>query len=465
MTEKSYWWTTGGAGDGASTYTRDDLAVVAKVLGAAGGDYKGVVHSFLNSLGVNATAANQVTIDTGGAVVDGKPYQSNSTVNVTIPSAVGVGNTRIDTITLECDWTAQTVRIKRVAGTDAASPVAPTLTQNAGTLWQLPLWYVTVNTSGAVTTTDARDWARFTWMDEASKDGYFLKRNSTLAAGVEWAIPVIPVFGGRLSISSTLPYPAADLTAATTLYMLPVNGGVVELYTGSVWQSYQMTGSGISVSLAAISNSTNYDVFCYLSGGAPALELTAWASATARTTALAWSSGRLIKSGDATRRYVGTIRASAAGQCEDSKTKRFVWNYFNRIGKTLYNSDSGSHNYTPAANRWWNNTSAGSSAEVVTGYDGGTSPLDAPALLMSLSATCSAYPTDTYFGFWNGTTEMGISRAMANAIVTFTIEGVLNQSVSSWSLPGYQRVGVFERGNGSTVLTTSAVYFEGLLQG
>ncbi len=465
MTEKSYLWTTGGAGDGASTYTRDDWSVISKIFAGAGGDYKGVSGNFLNQLGVNATAANQVTIDTGGAIVDGKPYQNNSTVNVTIPSAVGVGNTRIDTIVLECDWTAQTVRIKRVAGTDAATPSAPSLTQNSGTLWQLPLWNVTVNTSGTVTTSDNRDWARFTWIDSGNS-GQFLKRDTSVAAGVSWDSPIVPAIGVRLSLSSTLPYPNSDILTATTLYLLPVFGGLIELWTGTAWSPYQLTGSGISVSLVAISNNTNYDVFGYLVGGAPALELTAWSSATARTTALAWSAGRLIKAGDATRRYLGTIRASAAGQCEDSAVKRFVWNYFNPSGRLMYNTASGSHNYATAANRWWNNSSTGSSVEFVTGYDGGTSPINAPKIIMTLSILCSLSQFGAYFGFWNGTNQIGLGKTQSTINLTqLTIEGYLHPSVSSWNFAGYQRVGVYEYGNGSGNLTSNNVELETIVEG
>lgn len=153
MSQKSYLWTTGGAGDGASTYTRADWARIAEILAACSG-FEGVAPGYLNELEATDGGANTVNINTGGAVVDGKPYLNDASEAVNIPSAVGGGNTRIDRIVLRADWTAQTVRIVRIAGTDAGSPTPPAITQNPGTTYDVPLCQVLVNTSGAVTITE-----------------------------------------------------------------------------------------------------------------------------------------------------------------------------------------------------------------------------------------------------------------------------------------------------------------------
>ena len=62
---------------------------------------------------------------TGAAIVDGKPHVCTVAGDVTVPAASGAGNTRIDRIVLRASWAAQTVRLTRIAGTDAASPTAP----------------------------------------------------------------------------------------------------------------------------------------------------------------------------------------------------------------------------------------------------------------------------------------------------------------------------------------------------
>ncbi len=159
MSERSFWWTTGGAGDGASTYNRDDLAVIVRVLASAQAG-AGVAPRLANGLAGTAPAVNVVRIASGGALVDGKPYYNNGDVDVTVPSAVGAGNSRIDRVVLRADWTAQTVRLTRVAGTDAANPTAPALTQTTGVTYDLALYQARVDTSGAVTLTDERVFAR-----------------------------------------------------------------------------------------------------------------------------------------------------------------------------------------------------------------------------------------------------------------------------------------------------------------
>jgi len=155
-TQMSYLWTTGGAGDGASTYTRADWSNIAKIIASCPGD-TGVGDGALNEL--NGTAGtNKVTMDTGYALVDGKPFITTVAGDLTIPSAVGGGNTRIDRIVARADWTLQTVRLRVITGTDAASPVAPAIVQTAGTTYDIYLWEALVNTSGAVTVTDERTW-------------------------------------------------------------------------------------------------------------------------------------------------------------------------------------------------------------------------------------------------------------------------------------------------------------------
>lgn len=159
MTERSYLWSTGGAGDGSATYTRQDWQRISQVASAVHGS-EGIAPSLLNLLGISFTT-NTATINTGAALVDGKPYYNDASVNITVPSAVGGGNTRIDRIVLRADWTAQTIRLTRIAGTDAASPTAPAVTTSSGSTYDVLLYQVRVNTSGTVTQeADERAWAR-----------------------------------------------------------------------------------------------------------------------------------------------------------------------------------------------------------------------------------------------------------------------------------------------------------------
>ncbi len=162
-----------------------------------------------------------------------------------------------------------------------------------------------------------------------------------------------PLCQGRLTLTSGTPVTTSDVTAATTLYFTPYLGDLVGLHDGADWEVFQFTER--SIAIPATTN-TNYDVFLYDNSGTLTLELVAWTNATTRATALATQDGVYVKSGDTTRRYLGTIRTTGvSGQVEDSEAKRFVWNYYNRMKRKLRVAESTSHTYSNAAWRAWNN--------------------------------------------------------------------------------------------------------------
>jgi hypothetical protein len=160
MAEWSAKWTTSGAGSGdqVAGYTQAYYKIIYEILSACLG-FEGVAAGFLNELEGTVTSANTVQIDTGGALVDGHVYHNSAAEDVNIPNASGAGNTRIDRIVLRCDWTAFTVRLHRIAGTDAGSPTAPAITQTSGTTYDILLYQALVTTAGAVTLTDERTMA------------------------------------------------------------------------------------------------------------------------------------------------------------------------------------------------------------------------------------------------------------------------------------------------------------------
>ncbi len=86
-----------------------------------------------------------------------------------------------------------------------------------------------------------------------------------------------------------------------------------------------------------------------------------------RATALGEQDGVLVKSGDATRRYLGTCSTtSVSGKTEDSYLRRLVWNYDNRVDRVarlIYEDD---HTYNAQPYRMWNNDPA-ARLEVVQG--------------------------------------------------------------------------------------------------
>lgn len=166
LTEKSYFWTTGTTNDGSTTFTQADMAEAIRIVSSCQNSV-GVAGGYLNAFAATIPGANAVQIDTGAAIVDGKPYSNLGAGNIAIPSAVGGGNTRIDRIVLRADWANHQVRLTRIAGTDAASPTAPAITQTPGTTYDVKLFQVTVNTTGVVTVTlDERVFAQISALNQ-----------------------------------------------------------------------------------------------------------------------------------------------------------------------------------------------------------------------------------------------------------------------------------------------------------
>jgi hypothetical protein len=162
MTEFSGFWTTEPstpAGDQVSGYTQAHWSTALAILAACSGKI-GIAPGYRSNLAPSVGGANLVNIAAGGAVVDGKWHDSDATVGVTIPSAVGGGNTRIDRIVVRVGWAGFTARVTRIAGVDASSPTAPAITTTSGTTYDIKICQVTVDTSGACTISlDEREWA------------------------------------------------------------------------------------------------------------------------------------------------------------------------------------------------------------------------------------------------------------------------------------------------------------------
>ena len=164
------------------------------------------------------------------------------------------------------------------------------------------------------------------------------------------------VCNGRLTLSSGTPITTSDVYSSGTLYFSPHRGNRVALYVqGFGWKVYPFTE--VSLSLASISNVTNYDVFLYDNYGTLTLSLEAWANDSTRSVALVYQDGVYVRSSQEHKRYLGTIRGTGAGTTADSATARFVWNMYNQEQRYILLSEATSHTYTGStAVRPWNNT-------------------------------------------------------------------------------------------------------------
>ena len=103
-------------------------------------------------LGITVTGSDlNLTIAAGQAFIRGHYYINTDDLVLAVTSA-GV-NTRIDIVVVELDPEANTIVTKIVSGEAVASdPVAPTLTQSATGIYQLPIATLTIPTSTVVIT-------------------------------------------------------------------------------------------------------------------------------------------------------------------------------------------------------------------------------------------------------------------------------------------------------------------------
>lgn len=228
---------------------------------------------------------------------------------------------------------------------------------------------------------------------------------------------------GRLTLESGVAVSTTDQLAKTTLYFTPFRGNRIGLKSGSSWDLYSFTevslslsgyikgvvydifgylsggalaleslawkkvtatnsptfGAGKVINIAdtgelavgrevTIKDATNSEVTTVTA-------LVANTSITAdlvnsyttpdvygfntRATSLTLDDGKWVKSGDATRRYLGSIRiTTATGQCEDSESRRFVFNVSNQMSRTFKAVDNTDSWTVGAAWRAMNNNTS-----------------------------------------------------------------------------------------------------------
>lgn len=263
-------------------------------------------------------------------------------------------NPRIDRVVLN----PTTGALQVVTGTEAVSPVAPAIPAD-----RLPLCRFQLAT-GATSITNAMI------VDERVPTGSAQPSplpisaggtGATSAAGARAALGLPDSAGypadGRLTLTTGVPVTTGDVTAASTLFYTPYVGNRIALFDGTNWSVRTFTER--SLALSGLTANRPHDVFIWDNAGTLALELTAWTSDTARATALVRQDGVWVRSGAATRRYLGTIYTTGATTTEDSEANRFVSNAYNRVSKQQQRVDTtASWTYTLSAWRQANGSAA-----------------------------------------------------------------------------------------------------------
>ena len=259
---------------------------------------------------------------------------------------------------------------------------------------------------------------------------------------------------GRLTLATATPVTTTDQTAKTTVYFTPYKGNRIALYDGSAWQ--MITFSEVSVAVPA-TTSTPFDIWGVLSGGALTLETTSWTNDTTRATALVLQDGVQSKTGSVTRRYLGTGRTTAvSGQCEDSLTKRFLWNHYNKVERRLSVNEPTDHTYTTGSFRKWNNADG-----TLLGFIIGLVEDSISASAWSMLGSTGADTAYINIGFNSSTVRMGSS---ASGDIQVGSSGIISQLrainlETAYPILGYNFLNVIEFG------TVGTTYYEADLKG
>lgn len=177
-----------------------------------------------------------------------------------------------------------------------------------------------------------------------------------------WESPSVPVVdngvcGGRLTLTTGDTTFETDVTDGSTLYYTPMTGNLIALRVGGNWVLRQFTER--SLALSGLTSESNYDVFAYDDAGTVTLELgPVWTNNTTRGTDLISQDGVLVLSGDTTRRYLGTIRATGGTTTTSNPARRLVWNRYNQRRMALSSTVAAVNAYAVATWRKFNNTTA-----------------------------------------------------------------------------------------------------------
>jgi hypothetical protein len=170
---------------------------------------------------------------------------------------------------------------------------------------------------------------------------------------------------GRLSISPTN---SVAEGYSDTIYFVPHNGNIISLYNGSSWQQVSfnsMVAKTVSTLYAPGSpvNPANiiFDIFAYLDNNAISFESVAWSNQTQRATQLGIKDGVYVKSGDNTRRYIGSVMPitypgyppTGGNKFHNINNYRYIYNHYNKTQVLAYSTlRTLSRTWTCPSNVW-----------------------------------------------------------------------------------------------------------------
>jgi hypothetical protein len=216
---------------------------------------------------------------------------------------------------------------------------------------------------------------------------------------------------------SATPVMVADSTSLSTIYAAPFTGNAIVLWDGTNWQRY--TSAEFSLAVTGRTTDLPFDIFCYANAGVPTLEFLDWTSATARATGLTRTDGVWGKTGDQTRRWLGSCRARSATTFHwvqtgtDLPVKFDLFNADNRVARCFKQiATTDTWVYTTATPRQAQG-SANYQVDIMVGLEEET--MDAQLQVTSRNSTISI-ARNVGIGYDSTTVMSGIFAANANTV-------------------------------------------------
>jgi len=154
---------------------------------------------------------------------------------------------------------------------------------------------------------------------------------------------LVDVVETRISLGYNSSLAVVDNLSASKIFLAPYRGNKITLWTQSEgWRTRSV--SGTVVSLPVPQTATCHDVYAMWTGEKVTLSTTAWIGYNTRNPAVqnnVRADGRFVRFGSKAHRYLGTIAVlSAAGRTADTRQRRLVANYYNRIQSPLNCSEN-----------------------------------------------------------------------------------------------------------------------------
>ncbi len=261
---------------------------------------------------------------------------------------------------------------------------------------------------------------------------------SSSVAGARLNLGLAPIQPqGRLTLSTGVPCMTSNVTAAGTLYYTPYNGLFTPVWDGTNWMA--ISSAEVSIALSGGTASRVHDVFAYSSSGTLTLELLAWTDDKTRATALARQDGRLVKSGDATRLYLGSVYLDGSKQANwvlgglaagGTAAQLDLWNMYNQVDVATRSGDT-TDNWTYALTAF---RSANGSSTMRTTFVVG----------ISEHAIFATYTSAGFGSNTNAIPQIGLDSTTAHAADSFVgpmgVGGNLESAMAVYNgLPGVGR--------------------------